>query len=321
MTMTAVSNPIPIRASHAAPLDHADLRDLLGSFMRTTQALEATHATLHDQVARLQGELADANAALRRSESLAALGQMAAGIAHEVRNPLGSIQLYAQILAEDLAGRPELAELCGKINRAVVGLDAIVRDVLTFARDTTIKPERIKSEDFIDRALEACQGLLTTHRIQLRRENALKPVLTLDIGLATQALSNVIRNAVEAMVDHHSDDRTIWITVAKHARSAQDFSLRPGVAISVRDTGPGIAPGVQDRIFNPFFTTRHTGTGLGLAIVHRIVDAHGGQVSVQNDPSGGACVALSFPTDEALRFPDGGHASAREPFSITSLPH
>ena len=111
-----------------------DLRDLMESVTLTTQRLQATHVALQDQVARLQGELTEAKAALRRSEALAALGEMAAGIAHEIRNPLASIQLYAQMLGEDLNDRPPQVELCGKINRAVVTLDAIVRDVHCFAR-------------------------------------------------------------------------------------------------------------------------------------------------------------------------------------------
>jgi len=281
-------------ADSAERLDPADMRELLRSFTKTTQALEATHNALHRQVARLQQELADANAALRRSESLAALGQMAAGIAHEVRNPLGSIQLYAQMLGEDVADRPEQLELCGKINRAVVGLDAIVRDVLTFAREMKIRPEPIGVDELIDRALAVCDGLIATHHIQVNRPSRSEQTLLVDAGLMTQALSNIIRNAVEAMAENDCLKRVLAIGAKGCSESGNERTRKQRVVISIRDSGPGIPAEVQDRIFNPFFTTRHTGTGLGLAIVHRIVDAHGGQVAIQNDPVGGACVELSL---------------------------
>jgi signal transduction histidine kinase len=299
--MSVASLPTSTSASvvheSAERLDPADMRDLLRSFTQTTHALEATHNALHRQVARLQQELADANAALRRSESLAALGQMAAGIAHEVRNPLGSIQLYAQMLGEDLADRPEQSELCGKINRAVIGLDAIVRDVLTFARDMKVRIESIGSEDLIDRAMAACDGLVATHRVRVRRHCGRERILSVDPGLVVQALSNVIRNAVEAMVEHESPVRelAIRVTTPPPQRAGSVRRKCDMVVIAVQDSGPGIPAEVQDRIFNPFFTTRHTGTGLGLAIVHRIVDAHGGQVAIRNVPSSGACVELCLP--------------------------
>ena len=119
----------------------------------TTRRLESTHDQLRCEVARLQGELAEANAQLRRSRDLAALGEMAAGIAHEIRNPLGSIQLYTQALSEDLQSSSPHAELCEKIGRAVVGMDAIVRDVLLFARDVRPRIVPMAIGDIIERSL------------------------------------------------------------------------------------------------------------------------------------------------------------------------
>ena len=117
-----------------------DLRQLMLTINETTQRLQQTHESLQLEVSRLQGELAEANAQLLRSRSLAALGEMAAGIAHEIRNPLASIGLYAQMLVEDLADRPETSRLAGKIGGAVDRLDTIVRDVLRFARATSVQP-------------------------------------------------------------------------------------------------------------------------------------------------------------------------------------
>jgi signal transduction histidine kinase len=211
---------------------------------------------------------------------------MAAGIAHEVRNPLGSIQLYAQMLAEDVAGQPDQVELCAKIQRAVMGLDAVVRDVLSFARETTIRPEPTTADDLLDRALASCASLLVG--IEVDRERS---VLALDVcadaGLIVQALGNVIRNAVEAMIEGNPAVKRLTVRADRRRVRCSDGGQEPRIVFSIADTGPGISPDVVERVFNPFFTTRKTGTGLGLAIVHRIVDAHGGHVNIKSDASGG----------------------------------
>ena len=113
------------------------LMELLQSFTETAERLQSTHDVLHQQVGRLEAELAEANEQLHRSRELASLGEMAAGIAHEIRNPLASIQLFAEVLGEDLEDRPEQADLCSKIEISVQRMDTIVRDVLRFARKAT----------------------------------------------------------------------------------------------------------------------------------------------------------------------------------------
>ena len=269
-----------------AAADSDDLRDLIRSVTETTQRLHATHSALHEQVARLQRELAEANAALRRSQQLAALGEMAAGIAHEVRNPLGSIQLYAQMLGEDVAGRPEQVELCAKIQRAVMGLDAVVRDVLSFARETTVRPEPTTADELLDRSLASCASLLLG--VDVDRERATLPLdLCADAGLIVQALGNVIRNAVEAMIEADAPKRRLTVQANLRRVRCSGGHQESRIVFSITDTGPGIPADVVERVFNPFFTTRKTGTGLGLAIVHRIVDAHGGHVNIRGVADGG----------------------------------
>ena len=287
-------------AAHGLTVD--DLRDLMESVTQTTQRLQATHVALHEQVARLQGELAEANAALRRSQSLAALGEMAAGIAHEIRNPLGSIQLYAQMLGDDLADRPLQAEICGRINRAVATLDAIVRDVLSFARETRIEPQATTTGELLETALGACAGLMQGHDVHVVLDD--DPCLRVhaDVHRMTQALGNVIRNAVEVMTESAacSGDRH-QLRLSARKRRCRDAAgeMQSHVALCVQDSGPGIPAEVRERIFNPFFTTRNTGTGLGLAIVHRIVDAHGGHIEIENVQPHGACVELCLPAGKA----------------------
>ncbi|UCD76358.1 MAG: hypothetical protein JSV91_05420 [Phycisphaerales bacterium] len=275
-----------------------ELKELMRSVNETAASLQATHAALHQQVARLQDELAEANAQLRRSRSLAALGEMAAGIAHEIRNPLGSIQLYVQMLAEDLSDRPQQGQLCEKIDRAVTGLDSIVRDVLLFAREMKCRPTLTSGRELIDRALTGCESLIAGGAVDVNRQSADRGSIRLhaDEGLMTQALGNVIRNAVEAMVETEASLRRLRLDISRRRMRCPDGKQAQRVVFAVEDTGPGIPPEVIDRMFNPFFTTRATGTGLGLAIVHRIVDAHGGHVNVRNIRHSGALIELCLPS-------------------------
>lgn len=286
-----------------APLDTAgedslgveELKELMRSVTETTQRLQQTHVALRDQVSRLQGELAEANAQLRRSRSLAALGEMAAGIAHEVRNPLGSIQLYIQLLKDDLADRPEQSAICEKVDRAVVGLDAIVRDVLQFARDMTITLTHTTAEHLVERSLQSCDALLAgVAAVKVKVLATQECPLVADANLITQALSNIIRNAIEAMSLVPEQDHELRIAFESRRVRCPDGEQHERVIVSIEDSGGGVPAEVLERMFNPFFTTRKTGTGLGLAIVHRIVDAHGGHISVRNI-AGGARFEVCLP--------------------------
>lgn len=295
--MTAVTTHMD-----APALGIEDLSQLMRSVSETTERLRHTHAVLQEEVARLQGELAEANDQLRRSRQLAALGEMAAGIAHEVRNPLASIRLYAQMVAEDVADRPPSAELCGRIAGAVERLDAIVRDVLHLGRDRPLATSPVRADRLIDEALETCRPLICRAGVTIAREGGDGEVeLEADADGIVGALANVVRNAVEAMDEAGSARRELRVAAACRPRrvpGAPDGRRSPHVVLSVTDSGPGIAPETLKRMFNPFFTTRRTGTGLGLAIVHRLVDAHGGHVAVSSRPGEGSTVELCLPAPE-----------------------
>jgi two-component system sensor histidine kinase HydH len=262
-----------------------ELGQIVRAYNEVTERLHASHELLNREVARLQHELASANTALQRSRRLAALGEMAAGIAHEIRNPLASIQLYADVLRADLADRPEQRDVALRIGEAVRGLNSIVNDVLTFSREIKVRPIPVDLEELLCRALGVVQPALDSEQIEVIVDVDDQAIANLDAELIHQALVNLIRNAAEAMP--HGGRLTL---VGR--RGDADVSL------IVRDTGPGIADAEIDRIFNPFFTTRATGTGLGLAIVHRIVDAHGGSIAVHND--GGAVFTVTLPTEPSL---------------------
>lgn len=295
-TMTRNNPLLEIDIADDAQLGVDELKELMHSVAETTQRLQQTHTALRDQVSRLQAELAEANAQLRRSKSLAALGEMAAGIAHEVRNPLGSIQLYIQVLKDDLAAKPDQAAICEKVDRAVVGLDAIVRDVLQFARDMSISTTQTTASHLLDRALHGCEALVAGGDVRVCTDNIHHCPLTADVNLLTQALSNIIRNAIEAMDQRQRQSKLLLAAQTRTVR-CPDGQQKPRIVISIEDNGDGVPDEVLQRMFNPFFTTRKTGTGLGLAIVHRIVDAHGGHINVRNLESGGARFELCLPAE------------------------
>lgn len=291
----AVDVPEPAPARPAGGLGEADLAELLRSFNDVTARLTGTHERLQDEVARLKRELARANEEIERSRRLAALGEMAAGIAHEVRNPLGSIGLHARILEQELGDRPEQRDLARRVLTAVKGLDAVVRDMLAFARETRVTPATTTAGELFRAALaEIGTAELDAGRVRVELDPGVDgAVVQCDPSLMGRALVNVVRNAIEAMTEqaHGAGGRARVLRlrtdlepdpVASSGGAEAGTGVGGWRVLRVEDSGPGVSPEVIGRMFNPFYTTRAAGTGLGLAIVHRIVDAHGGRVRVSN---------------------------------------
>ncbi len=290
-------------AQGAAAMTPADLAELIGAFNEVTSRLEQTHGQLRSEVSRLNEELARANEELERSRRLAAIGEMAAGIAHEVRNPAGSINLYARMLEEDLAEMDGPREIARKIGAAARGLNAVVGDVLAFAREIQPRVAEADAAALLERAFEQCADVAARVPGGIRVEWAIvnEAVVRCDAALVERALVNVVRNALEAMGESGERVADHGLTLgAREERLGEGWSV-----LCVRDTGPGMSDEVIARMFNPFYTTRAAGTGLGLSIVHRIVEAHGGRVVVRRERPSGACVELWLP-----RRPAAGAAGA-----------
>lgn len=330
---------VPPRSPPPSGLSAADLAELIASFNEVTAKLARTHERLQREVARLKKELRQANERLERSRRLAALGEMAAGIAHEVRNPLASIRLYAGILQQDLGSDPARGRTVAQILEAVRGLDRVVNDVLNFARDVQPAWRQVDAAALFERAVrEAAGGVLPastepagpgptgTHvppgedlcggvaGICVRCEPR-AAVLMCDPDLMHRALANVIRNALEAMRECAPPPGGHVLTL-EAASDAETCRLRVG------DTGPGIPPRIQCRVFHPFFTTRKHGTGLGLAIVHRILEAHGGRVVIRSAAESapgthGTTIELLWPArrsrDDKTDSRGTGHRQGRVP--------
>jgi signal transduction histidine kinase len=254
------------------------------------------------QVRRYQAlsqNLAEANRSLRqaqeeaqRAERLAALGQLSAGLAHEIRNPLGVIKGSAEILSQKLSGSDELAkELSGYIYTEVNRLSALVGRFLDFARpsQTQVKPEDLP--ELLDRCLKIVADQGATAGITILKEYASSlPRVLIDSELCEQVFTNLFSNACEAMSEAGQ------LTIRAQAGKTAGERARE-VAVEVADTGPGIPEEIKEQVFNPFFTTKKSGVGLGLAIVSKIVDAHGGTVKLVNAPGRGACFRVTLPAE------------------------
>jgi signal transduction histidine kinase len=262
------------QGSNAARIE--ELGRIIQVYSDLTEKLQQSHAQLQLTVQSLRNELSEKNRQLERKKRLAALGEMAAGMAHEIRNPLGGIELYASMLARDLQELPGSLELVGKISSGVKRLEGLVSQVLQFSRE--ISPQLVTADlaAVVDQSVEFAADRIAPGMIC--RTMGPRPMpARIDPLLMGQAILNLTLNAIEAM----GDRGTIEINWSP-LEEAGKFRL------SIKDTGPGIPAAALDKIFNPFFTTKESGTGLGLAIVHRIVEAHDGTITVTSAPQGGA---------------------------------
>jgi signal transduction histidine kinase len=270
-----------------------ELGAIIAAYNQVTEQLKRAHDQLECEVRRLREELEQKNRELARRERLAALGEMAAGMAHEIRNPLGGVQLFAGLLRKDLAEQPGPLALVEKIANGVRSLESIVTDILTFAGEAAPRFAPMCPVQLVDQAVELAQGVAEQHGAAIRWQrpsNGLTEVrVEADADQIQQALLNLLQNGLEAA----------------GAGGRVDVDVAAGrdgyVHITVADTGPGIPTELLDRIFNPFFTTKGRGTGLGLAIVHRIAEGHGGTVRAATSRGGGAVFSLSLPRSQAQR--------------------
>jgi two-component system, NtrC family, sensor histidine kinase HydH len=248
---------------------------------------------LAETLAETNRKLEQAQEEARRSERLAALGQMSAGLAHEIRNPLGVIKGSAEMLHQKLGeSNPLASELAGYISTETNRLSALVTRFLDFARPLHTELVAQDVTAVLDRALHAVSlarkdedGLV---RVERQYQPSLPPV-PLDESLSEQAFVNLIQNAYDAM---GSKGGTLRVAAA-----SVNSSNRPGVEVRIEDTGPGVPPELREQIFNPFVTTKKSGVGLGLSIVSRIIDGHHGIIRVESGNGGrqGAEFVIFFP--------------------------
>lgn len=269
-----------------------ELATVIEAYNDVTERLKQSHELLGKEVCRLREEVQEKNKELARSERLAALGQMAAGVAHEIRNPLGAIGLYASLLERDLKELPAQWEIVRRISVGVRNLESIVGDILAFAGDSDPHRQNVKLASILDSVMAQTTPQADAAAVRIEVDDRLNEVeLNCDAVQIERALMNLVFNAIDAC----DRGRTVWI------RPGADGHGDSMYLILVEDDGPGIDTGIIQRIFNPFFTTKDTGTGLGLAIVHRIAEAHGGHVRAGQRAGGGASMGLTVPLADARK--------------------
>ncbi|MBV8551893.1 MAG: ATP-binding protein [Acidobacteriaceae bacterium] len=240
------------------------------------------------RLAESNRHLRQAQASLRRSERLAALGQLTAGMAHELRNPLGTIKASAEMLTKDsVKRRPEvMAEMAGYIVSETDRINGLIASFLDFARPLQVHPAmadvRVVMEDVVRQHAELARSREVT--VEVKSETPL--MFEFDADLMRVALGNLVQNAIQASAPGQR------VEVRAEQRDTQ-------VMIFVTDHGHGIQPEHLENIFNPFFTTKPKGVGLGLAIVAKIVDEHHGNINVFSEPGKGTRFEMVLPASQA----------------------
>ena len=244
---------------------------------------------LSEKLEETNRQLRCAEAEARRAERLAALGQLSAGLAHEIRNPLGVIKGSAEMLSRKVKdSQPLVAELAGYISTEVNRLNALVGRFLDFVRPSRLElhPEAIS--EILDRALEATASSFPDAKVKVERQYAQGlPEIQADRQLCEQVFINLITNAFQAM---EGQDGTLRLSIAPEVSNGE-----PGVCVTVEDSGAGVPPESREQIFNPFFTSKKEGVGLGLSIVAKIVDDHRGSIHLDSDTIRGARFRVFLP--------------------------
>lgn len=264
---------------------------VVNRFVTENRRQSLRYRQLAETLAETNWRLEQAQEEARRSERLAALGQLSAGLAHEIRNPLGVIKGSAETLIKKLQPADAVAsELAGYISSDVNRLNAIVSRFLDFARPLQLEKRPEQIPPLLDRALKAGGERWPEATVEVERDYARDlPAVSVDAGLCEQLFTNLVLNAYEAM----PEGGRLRVAVA-----AANSDGRHGVQIELEDTGPGIPAELREQIFNPFFTTKKAGVGLGLSIVSKIVDDHRGWIRLTTPQGGagrGACFRVFFP--------------------------
>lgn len=240
---------------------------------------------------------------VRRSDRLASLGTLSAGMAHEIKNPLVTIKTFTQLLPERYEDPDFRKTFAGLMSQEVDRIDGIVNELLTLARPAKAMLLSIHLHQTLARSLDLVQQQLWQKKIKLTRafESANDRIMG-DANLLGQMFINLFLNAIDAMDTAKAERKLTVITrLVERPATASDAkeSAASHILVSIGDTGEGIAPENLSHIFDPFFTTKSTGTGLGLSVAHRIAKEHNADIDVESKPGCGTAFQIVFPLDTA----------------------
>jgi len=266
------------RSSPELPLVEGSLREAFQKFSEASGKLEAKYELLKTQVLELRGALRQKDEELKRSARLAMLGETAAVIAHEVRNPLGALTLFISLLHDEVKSSPRGQQIVQQMEKSIDALSLLVNNILQFSRTQKLTLAPCNLHSLITEQALAVEALPGTVKIEL--ELTANPFISGNEAALRQIFHNLLMNAHQAMQ-------------GKGQVQIRTANLGEFVGIEIQDSGPGIPANILGTVFEPFVTTRVSGTGLGLAIVRQLVSAHGGTVRVEN--RGGASFFIELP--------------------------
>ncbi len=226
-----------------------------------------------------------------RAQRLIAMGEMAATLAHEIRNPLGSMELFCSLLKKDLKDNPETLYYAEQIFQGIKNLERIINNSLQFSRDNKVKRKLCPSvKQFLKQVLSYCSDKIEKFSVEVLVEiKGLELSVEFDPYLLNQALINLIQNALDAAAE--SKNKLLVVQWENFA----DGSFK----IEIIDSGQGIKETELIKIFDPFYTTKAEGTGLGLPVAHSIILSHGGSFNFETKAGVGTRVILSFPSEDS----------------------
>jgi two-component system sensor histidine kinase HydH len=259
--------------------------------------LEVIAAVLRDDEGELIGriallrdlsELQHLRKEVERSHRLAAVGSLAAGVAHEIRNPLSSIKGFATYFRQRYGGVPDDVKVADIMIQEVDRLNRVITELLEFSRPMELKRKGTDMAGLVRHVLRTVEGQAREKGITVK--TALSsgfPEAFIDSDRMTQVFLNLFLNALAAM----DKGGVLSVSVTRHDGG--------GLRVSVTDTGAGIRKEDIGRVFDPYYTTKPSGTGLGLAIVHRIVEAHGGEIRLESEPGKGTTFTILLPIEES----------------------
>jgi two-component system sensor histidine kinase FlrB len=265
------------------PADYEQLQHAFAIFNHASDQLSGAYQELQGQVAQLTRELAAANDELRRKQRLAVMGEMAAGLAHQLRTPLSTALLYTAHLANPALAEDERAGFAAKALERLRHLENLIRDMLLFVKGETAEWETVAMSSLLAELKQVIEPQMARRSLHFSvHDESAGASLMADRKALCGALLSLLENAMQASTE--GGRVTLACTQTGDA-----------IVLKVNDDGRGIAAEIQERLFEPFFTTRDEGTGLGLAIVRGVIQSLGGTVQVRSAPGTGSEFILELP--------------------------
>ena len=277
---------VPVYEEGLIDADAGNLRvRVTASPVQNTEGQSIGTMLLVEDITQLKQLEEEAN----RNDRLRAMGEMAAGIAHEIRNPLASIELFASVLKKDLGDDEEHKEIANRIINGVRSMDRTISSLLLFAKSPEPSRQKCDIGELLKSIINSSTHLQVPDNVKVECDFNGDIMANADRDLLQQVFLNFIRNGIQAMPEGGT------LTLRVEPGNDPDASHRRCISTTISDTGVGIAARDRDQIFNPFFSTKHQGTGLGLAIAHNIVKAHLGTIDMESREGHGTTFTVRLP--------------------------